>query len=338
MNRCRPSSCRCPFDAVLIISFGGPRGRADVGPFLKNVLGARHASGARIEEAAGKYLRFNGVSPLPELTQRQARGLQKRLQHRGIDLTVYVGMRNWHPLIADVLCEMSRAGVRRAIGFIAAAHHCYPSCGQYKQNVIDARHTLRERGLPDIRITYVDSWYDHDGFVAVLARHIREGLSKLDPALGDEARIVFTAHSLPTAVAETCRYQEQLAATARLVAQELRRRDYALVYQSRSGRPEDPWLEPDICDYLRAERAKGLRAVVISPIGFICENIELLFDLDVRAAEVCRELNLPMVRAETVNDDPVFLHMMADVVQQTWQRYREFPPLPIVGTGKDTES
>jgi len=324
-----------PFDAVLIVSFGGPHGINDVRPFLGNVLRGRQVRPERIEEVARHYERFGGVSPITELTRRQADGLRRRLHQNGIDLPVYVGMRHWHPLLADTLGEMAQAGVRQAIGFIAAAHHCYASCGQYKQAVCEARHELVQRGLPDVQITYVDSWYDHQGFIAALAYRARQAFDQLGPSLGREARIVFTAHSIPLPMARACRYVEQLTTTAQMAARSLNRSDWTLVYQSRSGPPQEPWLEPDICHYLRAEHARGLPAAVISPIGFVCDHIEVLYDLDIEAAQVCRELNLPMVRAQTVNDDPIFVHMMADVVQQTYQRYRNFPPLPIVAAGPE---
>jgi len=318
------------FQAVLVISFGGPQGLADIRPFLENVIRGRRLPPQRVEEVARHYELFNGVSPITEITRRQAEGVRARLQARGIGLPTYVGMRHWHPFLADTLRAMSQAGVRRAIGFIAAAHHCYSSCGQYKENVAEAKRTLRERGLPDVEIAYVESWYDHPGFIGTLARHAEAALLALDASIRDRARMVFTAHSIPRSMADCCRYERQLGETARLVTRALDRRDYALVYQSRSGRPEDPWLEPDVCEYLRAERARGLEAVVLAPIGFICEHIEVLYDLDVRAAEVCRELRLPMARAQTPNDDPLFIETMADLVRDTYERYRRFPPLPIV--------
>jgi protoporphyrin/coproporphyrin ferrochelatase len=319
-----------PFDAVLIVSFGGPQGVDDIRPFLANVLRGRRVPPERVEEVAHHYELFGGVSPLTQLTLAQAEGLHRRLGKRGIGLPVYVGMRNWHPLLADTLAEMSRAGVRRAIGFIAAAHHSYSSCQQYRENVGDARRELLERGLADIEITYVESWFDHPGFIRTNVEHIREALDALGPSLRQQARIVFTAHSIPTEMARRCRYAEQLVTSARLVVESLGWDDWALVYQSRSGRPQDPWLEPDICDYLRDQHGKGrLKAVVIAPIGFICDHVEVLYDLDREAADLCGGLALPMARARTVNDDPVFLDMMADVVGRTCDRYQRFPPLPI---------
>ena len=315
------------FDSVLVVSFGGPQGLDDVRPFLANVLRGRRVSPERVEEVAHHYELFGGVSPITAITQRQAEGLRVRLAEAGYPLPVYVGMRNWHPLLPDTLRAMHRDGARRAVGFIAAAQHSYSSCQQYRENVAAARVELRREGH-DIDVTYVGSWYDHPRFIAANAAHVRAAIARLPEPVRAATRLVFTAHSIPTTMAASSRYQEQLRESARLVAAEVGVNDWALVYQSRSGRPGDPWLEPDVSDYLRRERASGLSAVVLCPIGFVCDHIEVLYDLDREAAAVCREIGLPMSRAETVNDDPMFLDMMADVVLRTIQRYIG-RPLPI---------
>jgi len=225
---------------------------------------------------------------------------------------------------------MHAAGLRRVVGFIAAPHHSYSSCQQYRENVADARRELRSATGGDIDVTYAGSWFDHPLFVEVNAQHVRAARERLPADVRDRARLVFTAHSIPLPMAERSRYQEQLRESGRLVAGRAGIDDWALVYQSRSGRPEDPWLEPDVCAYLRAERARGLAAAILCPIGFVCDHIEVLYDLDREAAEVCREIGLPMVRAEAVNADPLFLDMMADVVLRTIGRYESGRPLPIV--------
>ena len=316
------------FDSVLIISFGGPQGPADIRPFLANVLRGRRVSPERVEEVAHHYELFGGVSPITEVTRRQARGLEQRLAALGHALPVYVGMRNWHPLLPDTLREMYAAGHRHAVGFIAAAQHSYSSCQQYRENVMAARDELR-RGGQDVAVTYAGSWFDHPSWIAANAEHVREALARLPESPRGEARLVFTAHSIPTTMAERSRYQEQLNTSARLVAAEVGVNDWALVYQSRSGRPGDPWLEPDVCDYLRQARKDGLRAAVVCPIGFVCDHIEVLYDLDREAADVCREIGLEMTRAEAVNDDARFLDMMADVVMTTIRRYERGRPLPL---------
>jgi ferrochelatase len=323
------------FDAVLIVAFGGPQGRDDVRPFLANVLRGRRVPPSRIEEVADHYELFDGISPLTALTMKQAELLRSRLKERGMPLPVYVGMRNWHPFLADTLAEMSRAGIRRAVGFLAAAQRSYSSCTQYRENVDAARVTLKERGLADVEIVYVADWHTQPGFIDANADHVGDALDKIAPDVRDRARIVFTAHSIPVSMAERFPYQRQLEETARAVGARVadktgRSRDWALVFQSRSGRPEDPWLAPDVCDYLRDERARGLTAAVLSPIGFLCDHIEVLYDLDVEAATVCREIGLPMVRAKSVNDHPRFADTMADAVMQTVTRYSSGRPLTLV--------
>jgi ferrochelatase len=322
------------FDAVLIVAFGGPQGLADVRPFLANVLRGRRVSPGRVEEVAHHYELFGGVSPLTALTMQQAEMLRTRLRDRGVELPVYVGMRNWHPFLADTMAQMSRDGIRRAVGFIAAAQRSYSSCTQYRENVEAARATLRGSGLADVAVVYVGDWHTHAGFIDANAAHVRDALDQLPAPLRDRARLVFTAHSIPSAMAARFPYQQQLHETARAVAAKVRPggdRDYALVFQSRSGRPEDPWLGPDVGDYLREEAGRGLAAAVLAPIGFLCDHIEVLYDLDVEAAAICREIGLPMVRARSVNDHPRFGDTMADAVLETITRYASGTPLSIVG-------
>ena len=318
------------FDSVLLISFGGPQGRDDIRPFLANVLRGRRVRPERVEEVAHHYELFDGISPITELTRRQAEGLRARLIATDRPLPVYVGMRNWHPLLADTLRTMYADGVRRAVGFIAAAHHSYSSCQQYRENVAAAQKELEAAG-GRIDITFAGSWYDHPLFIDANAAHVNAARQRLPAAARDAARLVFTAHSIPTPMAEVSLYREQLQSSARLIAEKARVSDWTVVYQSRSGRPQDPWLEPDVCEYLRREHTSGLRAAILCPVGFVCDHIEVLYDLDREAADVCASIGLPMVRAEAVNDDPLFLDMMADVVLRTIRRYERGRPLRIIG-------
>ena len=322
-----------PFDAVLVVAFGGPEGMADVRPFLANVLRGRRVAPERVEAVAKHYEHFGGVSPLAAVTRRQVDGLKRHLAARGLDLPVYLGMRNWHPLLPDTLKAMAKDGIARAIGFVCAPHRSYSSCTQYRENVADARTATAEAGLGHVSVTYVGDWHGHDLFIEANARHVRAAVDMLPAGLQSAARVVFTAHSIPAAMAGAARYRAQLLESARLVAERLGVVDWALVFQSRSGRPEDPWLEPDVCSYLRAERARGLAAVVLCPIGFVCDHVEVLYDLDAEAAQVCRDADLPMARAATVNDDPMFLEMMADEVLKTWDRYRTGRPLSLSPVG-----
>lgn len=328
MNRDRP------FDAVLLIAFGGPEGPDQIRPFLENVVRGKPVPPNRVEEVVKHYQMFGGVSPLPGITRQQAGLLRERLRDGGIDLPVYIGMRFWHPFIADTIRTMAEAGVRRTIALIAAPHHSQASCTYYKDSVREARAALHDHGLHDIEITYVDSWYDHPDFIVANAAHVREAIGRLAAPLRDRARIVFTAHSIPVAMADACRYREQLAASIAQVMKHVGPYESTLVYQSRSGRPQDPWLEPDVCDYLKAEFQNGLEAVVLAPIGFVIDHIEVLYDLDVRAGEMCRQLNLPMARAYTLNDDALFIDMMTDLVSRTWDRGRDAIPLPIVASSR----
>jgi protoporphyrin/coproporphyrin ferrochelatase len=317
------------FDSVLIVSFGGPQGLADIRPFLANVLRGRRVSPERVEDVAHHYELFGGISPITDITRRQAAGLQERLAASGHPLPVYVGMRNWHPLLPDTLRAMHDAGARHAVGFIAAAQHSYSSCQQYRENVSAARAELRGAGQ-DVNVTFAGSWFDHPLWVAANAAHVRDARGRLPASLSGQARLVFTAHSIPQSMAEASRYREQLLESSRLVAEAAGMADWTLVYQSRSGRPGDPWLEPDVCDYLRQARTQGLAAAVLCPIGFVCDHVEVLYDLDREAADVCAEIGLPLTRAEAVNDDSRFLDMMADVVLTTIRRYERGRPLPFL--------
>src|SRR5829696_127090 len=207
-----------PFDAVLIVAFGGPQGLADVRPFLANVLRGRRVSPERIDEVAHHYERFGGVSPLTELTRQQARALEAALASRGVPLAVHVGMRNWHPFLEDTLADMAGRGIRRAIGVPAAAQRSYSGCTQYRENVRDAREALIAKGLRPPDVVYVGDWHEHPGFVAANAEHVRRAYEQLPPEHRTSARLIFTAHSIPMPMAERYPYEAQLQAAARLIA------------------------------------------------------------------------------------------------------------------------
>ena len=324
------------FDAVLVVAFGGPQGPDDIRPFLANVLRGRRVSPSRVEEVAHHYELFGGVSPLTELTMRQANALAEALKREGHPLPVYVGMRNWHPYIRETLEQMARDGVRRAVGVIAAAHRSYSSCTQYRENVADARAAIRTGGRAGIEITFAGDWHTHPGLIEANASNVRQALARLPGDTAVTARIVFTAHSIPVSMAERYPYERQIHETAKAVMAQLRGTgtgadtiSSAVVFQSRSGRPEDPWLGPDVCDYLRDARREGVSAVVLSPIGFICDHVEVLYDLDVEAMAVAREIGLPCSRAAAVNDHPAFIGTLADAVTAVCARYAGGRPLPL---------
>jgi ferrochelatase len=248
------------------------------------------------------------------------------------------------------MAAMSRAGVRRAIGIVASAQRSYSGCLQYREDVRDARIALASGGVADLSVTYAGDWHRHPGFIAAQVDRVRAAFDRLPLNARADARLVFTAHSIPQSMADEYPYERQLVESATLVLDALSnpsapsigchpepsstpsgRQTPAIVYQSRSGRPGDPWLEPDICDYLRAEHARGLRALVVCPIGFLCDHVEVLYDLDVEAAETARELGIALARAESVNAHPHFIDALADAVFDVWARYRNGRVLPIVG-------
>ena len=304
-----------PFDAVLVVAFGGPEGMGDVRPFLANVLRGRRVAPERVEEVAKHYEHFGGVSPLAAITRRQVEGLKAHLAARGLDVPIYLGMRNWHPLLPDTLKTMAQDGVRRAIGFVCAAHRSYSSCTQYRENVVSARQAAVDAGLSDVSVTYVGDWHHHDRFIEANARHVRAALDTLPAPVRSAARLVFTAHSIPVAMAGAARYRAQLLESSRLVAERLG--DSGLgAGVPEPQRPAGGSLAR--AGHLRVSSRRageaGLRPPCLCPIGFVCDHVEVLYDLDHEAATVCREVGLPMARAEAVNDDPLFLEMMADAV------------------------
>jgi len=317
-----------------VVAFGGPQGPDDVRPFLANVLRGRRVPQARIDEVAAHYDLFGGRSPLTELTRQQARALADRLRARGLDLPVFVGMRNWHPYLVETLNEMASQGIRRAIGLLMAAQRSYSGCLQYKENVVEARAQLTSRGRGDVEVVYTGDWHTNPGFIGANADNVREALDRLPAALRSHARLVFTAHSIPEDMARIYPYERQVHESATLVAAQSGIRDWTVTYQSRSGRPSDPWLEPDICDFLRVERTKGLEAVVVCPIGFVCDHLEVLYDLDIQATSVAREIGVEMTRAKTACTHPLFIDGLAETVWRTWERFTGGRPLPLTGGGQ----
>jgi len=300
------------FDAILMIAFGGPERTEDIRPFLANVTRGRPIPKERIEEVAHHYELIGGKSPLNELTFRQARGLESALKERGSVIPIYVGMRNWHPFLTETVKEMSKANVGCAIGVIMAAHESEASWQRYQQNVSDA---IGEIGA-HLSIKYTPPLFDHPLFIESGAGRVEECLIQIPPADRNDAVLVFTAHSIPIPMADESLYVEQLTKSSRLVAERLRHENWLLAFQSRSGRPTDPWLEPDVCDLIRDLSTRGVKYVVVFPIGFLCDHVEVLYDLDIEAAEVAKEVGIKLHRAKAVNDDAKFIAALADVVEK----------------------
>jgi ferrochelatase len=302
-----------PYDAVLLVSFGGPDGPADVIPFLENVLRGRNVPRERMLEVAEHYQHFGGKSPINDQNLALLSALREELERRGPRLPVYWGNRNWHPLLADTLREMADAGVRRAIAFVTSGYSSYSGCRQYRENIAAACGTLGDRAP---QVDKLRVFFNHPGFVGPMARNVSRALDRFVADVRPAVPVLFTAHSIPTSMADGCRYGAQLAEASRLVAEMAGVGAWRLVYQSRSGPPTQPWLEPDVCDAIRQLHAEGGRRVVIAPIGFISDHMEVLYDLDTEAADLCRQLGVEMVRADTVGTAPEFVAMIRDLVAE----------------------
>lgn len=300
-------------DAVLLIAFGGPTRPEEIRPFLARVLAGRPVPPERVEEVAHHYEAIGGRSPLTELILRQARALQAALDHDGRGLPVHVGMRNWTPFLDEALAAMAAAGVRRALGIILAPHQTEASWERYQVAVAEARARL---GADAPEVEYAPPWFDHPRFIEAVAARADEALTEIPPERREAAPLVFTAHSVPRAMAEASPYIAQLTASARLTAERLGRRGWSIAYQSRSGRPDEPWLEPDIGEVIRGLAHDGAREVVVVPIGFVTEHVEILYDLDIEARAIAGKAGLDFHRARAVNDHPAFIAMLADLVRE----------------------
>jgi ferrochelatase len=301
-----------PGDAILLLSFGGPDQPEDVMPFLENVLRGRNVPRERMLEVAEHYYQFGGRSPINDRNRALIAALRKVLAAEGPDLPVYWGNRNWHPLLADTLRQMTAEGVRRAFAFVTSAYSSYSGCRQYLEDLARAREAVGP-GAPEVLKLRV--FYNHPGFIEPMAERVRTAFERLPAERRETAALAFTAHSVPVAMAETSRYVEQVEEACRLVADRAGRRSYRLVYQSRSGAPGQPWLGPDVLEYLRELAGAGsARDLVLAPIGFISDHMEVVYDLDTEARQLCGALGLNMVRAETVGADPRFAAMIRELV------------------------
>ena len=300
-------------DAVLLIAFGGPERPEDVRPFLQIVTEGRRIPPERLEEVARHYEAIGGRSPLNALTRRQAGALRDALAAEGHRLPVWVGMRNWHPFLHETLAEMKDRGIHRALGLILSSFATEASWERYAQDVAAAR----EKVGPDApQVVYAPMWSAHPLFIEAMADRARAALDAVPPARRADARLVFTAHSVPVAMAAGSPYTEHLARAAGLVAERLGRTGWSVAYQSRSGSPREPWLEPDVDDVIRRLAGEGARDVVVVPIGFVCDHVEVLYDLDVEARAAASSCGVGFHRAAAANDHPAFVAMLADLVRR----------------------
>jgi ferrochelatase len=280
-------------------------------PFLDNVLRGRPVSEERKRQVAEHYQHFGGKSPINDQCRALIAALEGELRAHGPRLPVYWGNRNWTPLLADTLKKMADDGVKRALAFMTSAFSSYSGCRQYRENVEAARAAVGERAP---QVDKLRVFYNHPGFIGPMARNVKEALSRVPSERRDRAALAFTAHSLPKSMASGSDYEAQLREAARLVAEPLGRAEWKLVFQSRSGPPSQPWLDPDILDHLASLKAEGATDVVVAPIGFISDHMEVVYDLDTEAAARARELGLNLVRASTVGTAPEFVAMIRELI------------------------
>lgn len=308
-------------DALLWLSFGGPEGPDEVRPFLENVTRGRGVPPERLDEVERHYQHFGGVSPINRLNREAIEAVRAELAAQGIELPVYFGNRNWHPTMEDTVARMAEDGVRRALVFPTSAYGGYSACRQYDEDITRAREAVGD-GAPEL--VKLRQFFDHPLFVGAAADAVRGAMATLPEDGRDKARLVFCAHSVPVAADTTAGppeeggylYSRQVAEAARLVAAEVRVADYDVVWQSRSGPPTIPWLEPDIVDHVDALHTDGVRGLVVCPIGFVSDHLEVVWDLDNEAAQRAAELGMAFARAATAGTDPRFAQLVVELVRE----------------------
>jgi protoporphyrin/coproporphyrin ferrochelatase len=313
------------YDALLIVSFGGPDGPDDVIPFLENVLRGRNVPRERLLEVAQHYYHFGGRSPINQQNHALVAAIQHELVAHGSPLKVYLGNRNWHPLLADTLRQMGSDGIRRALAFVTSAFSSYSGCRQYRENIAAAQADV---GPAAPHVDKLRVFFNHPGFIEPMILRTLAAFDQIPADRRGDARLLFTAHSIPRAMADGCRYEEQLRESCRLIADGVIDSLYlpertgvsehwGPVYQSRSGPPQQPWLEPDINDYIRAEHARQrIRDLVVVPVGFISDHMEVVYDLDTETRQLCDELGVNMARVATVGTHPRFVRMIRELVEE----------------------
>jgi ferrochelatase len=299
------------YDSILLVSFGGPEKPEDVMPFLENVTRGRGIPVERLHEVAEHYYHFGGKSPINDQCRELIAALRPELDANGIDLPIYWGNRNWAPYLADTLRQMREDGKQHALALMTSAYSSYSGCRQYRENVIAAQAAVGE-GAP--KVDKIRVFYNHPGFIEAMTDRIQIALREFNGA--DPIEFVATAHSIPCSMSDTSDYVKQLRETMRLLQAAARLPNGDLVFQSRSGAPTQPWLEPDILDHLRSLHARGVKNVLVAPIGFISDHLEVMFDLDTEARELAAELGMKMVRVPTAGTHPAFVKMLRQLIAE----------------------
>ncbi len=336
------------YDAILVVSFGGPESKEEVIPFLENVLRGRNIPRERMLVVAEHYYHFEGKSPINQQTRELIAALRAELERNGPKLPIYWGNRNWHPFLAETLGKMQQDGIRRALAFVTSAYSSYSGCRQYREDIARAQSevALSQSGAGAPEVDKLRPFFNHPAFIEASVERVRDALHAVPADARGNVQIVYLAHSIPVSMASTCDYVKQLEEVRRLVsaalghqngahADDVHKND-ALVYQSRSGAPGQPWLEPDILDYLRRVKAENLAsAVVLAPISFISDHMEVLYDLDVEARQLCDALALPMTRAKTVGVHPKFIGMIRELIVERMNPGSERRALGVLGPRAD---
>ena len=301
------------YDALLVVSFGGPEGMDEVIPFLENVLRGRNVPPERMLAVAKHYELFGGVSPINGENRKLIAALDQELKAKGPRLRIYFGNRNWHPLLAGTLRKMREDGVKNALAFVTSAYSSYSSCRQYLEDIERARASV---GPDAPRVQKLRAFYNHPGFIEANVANVRAALEQIPEERRSETQIAFTAHSIPESMARNCDYEKQLRETSQLIAEAAGFKNWRLVFQSRSGSPSQPWLGPDVCDHLRELQAGRATDVVVAPIGFVSDHMEIIYDLDTEVRALCQELGLNMVRAATAGTHPAFVEMIRELIME----------------------
>ena len=319
------------YNALLIVSFGGPDKREDVIPFLENVVRGKPVPRQRLLEVADHYYHFGGKSPINDQNRALIQAIEEKFAAQGPRLPIYWGNRNWHPLLSETITRMADDGVHSSLAFFTSAFSSYSGCRQYRENIADAQRAVGQHAP---RIDKLRGFFNHPRFIAAMSERVCEAFDRVAADRRAKAKLIYTAHSIPRAMAENCQYEAQLAEACRLVSESAGRDDWQLAYQSRSGPPTQPWLEPDIGDELRRLANDGVRDVVVAPIGFTSDHIEVLYDLDTQAKEVADRLGANFVRAGTVGTHPEFIDMIRELVLERFEPGQprrtlgQMPPCP----------